>query len=498
MGRKFLDGIPSSASSQVSTIASSPGSTQEWPSASLAAWLAIAVLTAALTAVSTAQALDRYERLESGWSWDLAYYNQWFWTLVHGGGRISVRPASAYATEGPSIWKMNYLAPVRLLIAPFYAAAPGPRTLIVIQNIIFWWVVPAAFGLSLAESRSTPAALSAALLLGFTPFFWPLVWNDFRELQLAIPFVIWAVQGVRQRRRMLTALGLAGMLACRQEFAVMAASFAFLPPAQPESLSRTLAWRHSLVLLGAFWLLFAFFGYMSLMVGHGAPEQFIDQFMGPKASLAETLRTTAETLILGTGCWALFALLAPRVFILALPWIWGLCSGRWANRFLATTEWHHVRYTVPATALVLAAGLIGHARLCSRLRQYRRGALLVALVTTIASLVSAFGLRDTTGKLASKPRLYDDQEISQIWAWIDQVGPHDGVIADYDVSAPLSSRTHLYSYILDSNYPPGFPHLDPAITWIFARTDSRFFRAARWDGFRVVHRGRLIIARRMQ
>ncbi len=41
-----------------------------WPSC----WL-----TAAMTTLSTYQALRRYEDLRSGFSWDLAFYNQWCW-----------------------------------------------------------------------------------------------------------------------------------------------------------------------------------------------------------------------------------------------------------------------------------------------------------------------------------------------------------------------------------------------------------------------------------
>ncbi len=225
---------------------------------------------------------------------------------------------SAYAQEGPSIWKMNYLAPIRLALAPIWWIAPDPRILIVIQNVMFWWVVPAAYTLVRSESRSESVALSAAALVPLTPLFWPLVWNDFRELQLVGAFVLWAVQGVRSRSVGLSALGIAGMLACRQEFAVMVATFAFLPPRQPESLSASLRWRQVLLLVGLFWLFFGFFGYLRFMVGRGAPDEFIDQFFGPKASLIETLRTSIETLLLGMGAWALLACLAPRVALLAL------------------------------------------------------------------------------------------------------------------------------------------------------------------------------------
>ena len=80
---------------------------------------------------------------------------------------------------------MNYLAPIRLAIVPIYRLYPGPIVLLVIQNVMFWWVIPAAYTLVRSESRSEAVALSAAALVPLTPLFWPLVWNDFRELQLA-------------------------------------------------------------------------------------------------------------------------------------------------------------------------------------------------------------------------------------------------------------------------------------------------------------------------
>ena len=59
------------------------------------------------------------------------------------------------------------------------------------------------------------------------------------------PFVLWAVKGCGAGGLGWAAVGIAGMLACRQEFAVMVATFAFLPPRQPESLTMTLRWRQA-------------------------------------------------------------------------------------------------------------------------------------------------------------------------------------------------------------------------------------------------------------
>src|SRR5262249_48312497 len=135
-------------------------------------WPIIVLLTATLTALTSYQALRRYDELRSGWSWDLAYYNQWYWALTQGDGVLSVRPIPPYAQEGPSVWKMNYLAPIRFLIVPFYASFPDPRLLLILQSVVFWWVIPAAFSLVRSESHSEVVALSAATLVPLTPLLW--------------------------------------------------------------------------------------------------------------------------------------------------------------------------------------------------------------------------------------------------------------------------------------------------------------------------------------
>jgi hypothetical protein len=463
------------------------------------AWLLVATLTACLTAVSTYQALRRYEELRSAWSWDLAYYNQWFWAVSHGQREVTVRPVSAYAQEGPSVWKMNYLSLIRLVLLPVYATCPDPRTLLVIQNVLFWWVVPAAFTLVRSESGSVWLALLAAFLVPLTPLLWPLVWNDFRELQLATSFVLWAVQGVRSRSAPLAALGITGMLACRQEYAVIVATFAFLPARDPEPLSVTLRWRQAVLLIGLVWFLFGFLGYLKFMVGSPVPDLFIDQFLGPKASVGRTIGTALATMLVGLGAWAILACFAPRVGILAVPWVWEACSGRWAMRILSNPEWHHVRYLMPMTILLLAAGLVGYARLGSWLLLRGRGGRIgLAVVWLWAAVVCGLESRGVMGSLARVPVKIDREESEQVWSWIREVRRVDAVVTAYEVSAPLSSRRQLFGYGLNEHRPPGFPRLGPDFRWLFIESSYPFLKLLLDNGFEVVHRGPfLTIARRL-
>ena len=155
----------------------------------------------------------------------------------------------------------------------------------------------------------------------------------------------------------------------------------------------------------------------------------------------ETLETSSEVLIYGLGAWAVLACLAPRVAILAVPWIWSLCNGRWALRFLATEEWHHVRYAVLPVCMTLAAGVIGYAHLGAWLKVRRGGWLLLALVWLAAALAGCMGVRALSARMSHIPRPISTQEAGAIWYWIGQVGPEEGVLAAYEVTAPLSSAS---------------------------------------------------------
>ncbi len=117
-------------------------------------WFAVWALAGAMAAVTTAQSLERYREFRSGWAWDLAYNNQWFWALVFGDQTLSICPVNHWGLEGPSIWNRTHLDPIRLPCAPIYALFPGPETLLVIHNVMVWCLVPAVFGLVRSESGS--------------------------------------------------------------------------------------------------------------------------------------------------------------------------------------------------------------------------------------------------------------------------------------------------------------------------------------------------------
>ena len=191
------------------------------------------------------QSLARYRDLDSGWSWDLAYYNQWFWALTQGRGMLSVRPLSNFGREGESIWRGNYLAPIRLAIAPFYAIRPGPETLLVAEAVFFWIAIPATFVLALGESRRIGVALTAACLVPLTPLSCRSRRTTSGSSSSPCRSPRWRWKGCGAAA-LADGIGVGGLLACRQEFAAMVAMLAIAPPREPEDLGRTVRWARGL------------------------------------------------------------------------------------------------------------------------------------------------------------------------------------------------------------------------------------------------------------
>lgn len=471
------------------------------PRANLIFWCLVWGLYLALVGVTCQAAWQRYDQFETGWSWDLAYYNQWFWALCFGDETISVRPIASYATEGPSVWKMNYLSPLRFMIVPVYWLRPGPTTLLYLNVIVFWLLVPASARLVKDESGSIAASLLAVLLVPLTPLLRPLAENDFREMQMALPFAILAVNGWRQRHRGWACAGIFGLLACRQEWAFVVATLALIPPKYPETIDKTIQWRASVILLGLVWFCGFFMLYLRYSAGRMAPQAFMDQFGGGRPTLVETLKTTWDFLWVGLSAWAIMALLAPRVALTALPWVWTLASGKWAIRFVGSQQWHHARYCVPFVALGLAAGLVGWGRLWNglelkfgaRARNAIAGAAWLVMLVFLAS-----GQLDMHTLMQGIPGRVPDEDVRPLWAEMQKVGPHEGALAAYELTAPLSSRRLLYSYVMDVNKPKGWPdqlpttigHLflpknfQPEETWL----QQGFRKSWSGRGFEVWHR----------
>jgi hypothetical protein len=289
------------------------------------------------------------------------------------------------------------------------------------------------------------------------------------------------------------------MLACRQEFALVVAMLGVVPAREPEDIGQTYRWSWVTLFLGIAWMLWAFFGFLYWNGNHYGPTLYLNEFRGPGATLAQTANTAVEFLFIGLGAWAVLALFAPRVAVLAIPWLWSLSHGKWALGFIGTTEWHHVRYTAPLVALGVAAGMVGYARV-ARWLSVRSGTRLATMILWAAALAGMLAAKTTLDRWwAQAPRPISAAEAGELWRWIGEVRPEDAVVAAYEVTAPLSNRRELFSYVMDRNQPRGHPGaLPPQFRWVFIEHGRIAPEILFAQGFKEVHDGDFLMVFRRE
>jgi hypothetical protein len=142
--------------------------------------------------------------------------------------------------------------------------------------------------------------------------------------------------------------------------------------------------------------------------------------------------------------------------------------------------------------LVVASGAIGFARLAGWAARRRGGWWLVAALwaATAAGLWAARA--EVVAPLERVPRPIARDEAEEVWRWIGRVSHGDGVIAHYEMTAPLSSRRHLYSYVMLPNLPRGYPRLGPEIRWVFFFDNDLDAANLVAQGFEPAHRGQAV------
>jgi len=176
------------------------------------ATLALAVIYfAACTAASWA----RWANFEYR-TFDLAYYVQALWQLIHGRFDISV--------EGVPLLG-NHVEPIILLITPLFTLIPHPMIFVIVQNALLASMGPVGFGIArrLGLDRWSAAALSGALLLA--PAAGYIALHEFHPEALAAPFLLLLIGARLVGSLRAHWLWLIAVLACKENLALLAAAY---------------------------------------------------------------------------------------------------------------------------------------------------------------------------------------------------------------------------------------------------------------------------------
>ncbi|MFL6521048.1 MAG: DUF2079 domain-containing protein [Chthoniobacterales bacterium] len=149
-------------------------------------------------------------------TFDLAYYVQALWQLLHGRFDVSV--------EGVPLLG-NHVEPIVLLLLPFLAVFQHPIVLVVIQNAALATMAPLSFsiGRRLQLSRTCAAVLATVVLLNPASVYVAL--HEFHPEAFTAPLMLLVIHARLRNSTVLHWLAVAGLLACKENMALLVAAY---------------------------------------------------------------------------------------------------------------------------------------------------------------------------------------------------------------------------------------------------------------------------------
>jgi uncharacterized membrane protein len=149
-------------------------------------------------------------------TFDLAYYAQALWQLIHGRFQVSVEDVPLLG---------NHVEPIVFLIAPLFLIFRHPLVFVVVQNAALASMGPVAFsiGRRLGLDRTTALLLAGAMLI--TPAAAYIALHEFHPEAFAAPFLLLLIRA-RLRGSLRAHWGwLIAILACKENMALLMTAY---------------------------------------------------------------------------------------------------------------------------------------------------------------------------------------------------------------------------------------------------------------------------------
>src|SRR2546423_8451091 len=169
-------------------------------------WFAAAIFFIACTWASYALWANFQYR-----TFDLAYYVQALWQLIHGRYQVSVEDVPLLG---------NHVEPIVFLFVPLFALIRHPMLFVVVQNVALAAMAPIGYRLARRYfDAGTAALLSAALLL--SPAAGYIALHEFHPEAFSAPLLLLMVYSRIVRRLWLHWICFIGVLACKENMALL-------------------------------------------------------------------------------------------------------------------------------------------------------------------------------------------------------------------------------------------------------------------------------------
>jgi uncharacterized membrane protein len=404
-------------------------------------------------AVCTATSWLRWANFEYR-TFDLAYYVQALWQLIHGRFEVSV--------EGVPLLG-NHVEPIVLLAAPIFALARHPMTLVILQNALLASMAPVGFQVArlLGLGRRTALWLSLALLL--TPAAGYIALHEFHPEALAAPFLLLLI-----RARVIGSLRahwvwFIAVLACKENLSLLLAVYCMvhLTVDRNRTWAQLRNWYVWPLILSVIWFVTCTkvitpalnagnIDYLALYdrLGASASDIALKAILEPHRILA----ALSQSLIHGNLVWALLLpflmlpLLSPRWFLIGAPvLLQHLLSWRSSEW---TIHFHYAAPLLPLFWIALAESLATLDRRAKVPLTLRRGLPLLVLATCVVAQIM---IGPSGGIIATAQNWRNTgQDRARRAEFIRQITPTASVVASLPYLSHLAMREQLFSlhYIL--------------------------------------------------
>jgi uncharacterized membrane protein len=433
----------------------------------------VAVLLGAslYTAYFSIVTIDNHRNL--GTSIDLAIEDNLMWNLVHGGPLFRSTPFS-----GPTGSHFGHHATFfSYLLAPIYALAPRPETLLVVQAVLLGGGAVPLFLYARRHVAPWIAAVVAFAYLAYPPLHGANLY-DYHYLPLGIPFLWWVLYAVESRRRVMALVIAIVAMSIREDvagqLAVLGVFLLLTGPAAVEGVLLTVVPAAYAVALKLY----------VMPMFKGGEEAFVNQYEGMLPSGAHGFEGVLSTIV-GNPAFSANVVLekdkfgyALQIFapLLALPlraprW-WLLVLPGFAFTLLSTAytpliqiSFQYSAYWIPwlFIGVVLALEKIGATRaaddVAAAVRQ--RAAVAGLVFASMASTLyqGAFTRHETVragfGRFHFGTTADDLRRRAELTAALDVIPRDARVAASEELTPHASSRTYDYKLrygIWDAEY----------------------------------------------
>ena len=149
-------------------------------------------------------------------TFDLAYYVQALWQLIHGRFDVSVQYVPLLG---------NHVEPIVFLFAPIFILWPHPMLFVAVQNAALAAMGPLAYRISrrLGLGELSAWLLAAAILI--TPATGYVALHEFHPEALSAPLLLWMFDARLARARLRYWIAFAAVLACKENMAPLLAAY---------------------------------------------------------------------------------------------------------------------------------------------------------------------------------------------------------------------------------------------------------------------------------